>query len=322
MPQMRTDAARIVDPILTTHSRGYRTPDIVRVGNILFPRAPIAKRGAKIVRFGKEAFRIYNSLRAQGTNTKRIQVGYTSDSVSLVQHALEGVVAREVMEESAGIPSANMGMRAVNVPLDSIGREIEIAQANIAQNTANYDANHKLALSGTDRWDDYANSDPGKDADAAHQAIRATTGRKGNVLILGPLVRSKLRRHPKIIGNFYTGAQAGAQSVTDAQLTEYFDVKQIATGDEIWMPETSLDTDSFTDVWGKNAVLAYVPTVSGDGDIEVPSYGYTYYLQGYPMVEVPYYDKNSKSWIYPVTDEVKPELTGMGAGFLFTSCIQ
>ncbi|MGZ8181459.1 MAG: major capsid protein [Methylobacter sp.] len=322
MPQMNLGDARVVDPILTTHSRGYRTPGIVRVGNILFPRAPISKRGAKIILFGKEAFRQYNSIRAQSSATKRIQVGYTSDTVSLVQHALEGVVSRELLDESAGIPSANLGMRAVNVPLDSIGREIEIEQATIAQNPANYDVNHKLALSGTDRWDDYANSDPGKDMDAAHQAIRATTGRRGNVLTLGPLVKDKLHRHPKIIGHFYTGAQAGAQSVTDEQLSTYFKVKKIAVGDEVYLPETASDTDDFTDVWGKTAILAYVPDVEGDGDIEVPSYGYTYFLQGYPMVEVPYYEKNIKSWAYPVTDEVRPVQTGMGAGFLFTSVIQ
>lgn len=321
MTQMTTGKARVVDPILTTHSRGYRTPGILRVGNILFPRAEIAKRGAKIILFGKEAFRKYSSLRATSAATKRIQVGYSSDTVSLVQHALEGVVSRELLEESAGIPSANMAMRAVNVPLDAIGREIEIEQATIAQNPANYDSNHKLALSGTDRWDDYTNSDPGVDMDAAHQSIRATTGRRGNVLVLGPLVKDKLHRHPKIIGHFYTGAQAGAQSVTDEQLATYFKVKLIAVGDEVWLPDTASDTDDFLDVWGKNAVLAYVPSIGGDGDIEVPSYGYTYFLKGYPMVEVPYYEENIKSWAYPVTDEVKPVLTAMGAGFLFTSCI-
>ena len=56
MTQMTTGKARVVDPILTTHSRGYRTPGILRVGNILFPRAEIAKRGAKIILFVKKRF--------------------------------------------------------------------------------------------------------------------------------------------------------------------------------------------------------------------------------------------------------------------------
>lgn len=321
MPKMSLSGVRIVDPILTTHARGWKTPDVMRVGNILFPRASIPKRGAKIVKFGKEAFRKYNTLRAAGANTKRVQVGYSADTVSLKEHALEGLVPRAYLEESAGIPGANLGIRAINVPLDAIAREIEIEQATIAQSTSNYDSNHKLALSGTDRWDDYTNSDPGVDVDAAHQAIRSTTGRRANVMVVGPLVKDKLVRHPKIVGHFYTGAQAGAQSVSDEQLARYFKVRMVATGDEVWLPETATDDDPFTDVWGKNAVLAYVPSVSGDGDIEVPSFGYTYYLNGYPMVEQAYYEDNIKSWAYPVTDECNPVLTGMGAGFLFTTVI-
>jgi hypothetical protein len=321
MPQMNTGQIRVVDPILTTHARGYRNPDIVRAGNVLFPRAPVGKRGAKIIKFGKEAFRKYNTKRAPGTDIKTIQFGYAADTVSLTQHALRGMVPVEHSEEAANIPGVNLAMTAVELPMDSIAREIEIEQAGIAQNIANYDNNHKLALSSTDRWDDYTNSNPGKDMDAAHQAIRASTGRRGNVLVVGPLVKDKLRRHPKIIGHFYTGAQAGAQSVTDAQLAEYFDVRLVVSGDEVWLPETALDTDDFTDVWGKNAVLAFVPSVSGVGNIQVPSFGYTYYLNNYPMVETPTYNSDKRSWLYPVIDEVQPILTGMGAGFLFTSCI-
>lgn len=321
MPQMTPGAIRVVDPILTTHVRGYRNPDIVRAGNVLFPRAPVSKRGAKVIKFGKEAFRKYNTQRAPGTDIKTIQFGYAADTISLTQHALRGMVPVEHDEEAANIPGVNLAMTAIELPMDSIAREIEIEQATIAQNTANYDANHKLALSGTSRWDAYTTSDPGVDMDAAHQSIRASTGRRGNVLVVGPLVRDKLRRHPKIVGHFYTGAQAGAQMVTDAQLATYFDVKMIVSGDEVWLPETALDTDDFTDVWGKNAVLAFVPSISGAGNIQVPSFGYTYYLNNYPMVETPNYNSDKRSWLYPVIDEVKPVLTAMGAGFLFTSCI-
>ncbi|MFZ2452589.1 MAG: major capsid protein [Methylovulum miyakonense] len=321
MPQMSTGDVRVVDPILTTHVRGYKNTGIVRAGGILFPRAPIFKRGAKIIKFGKEAFRKYNTQRAPGTDIKVMQFGYASDTVSLTQHALKGLVPIEHMDEAGGVPGINLGMIAVETPMDTIGRELEIEQATLAQNASNYDTNHKLALSGTDRWDDYTNSNPGQDVDAAHEAIRASTGRTGNVMVMGPLVRRACRRHPKILGHFYTGAQSGAQTVSDAQLAEYFDVKLVVSGDEIWLPETALDTDDFTDVWGKNVVLAFVPTIDGIGNIQVPSYGYTYYLNNYPIAEVPEWDKDKRSWLYPVLDEVKPVQTGMNAGFLFTTVI-
>jgi len=318
--QMTTGAARVVDPVLTSHARGYCSSDMSRVGSILFPRAPVISRGAKIVRFGKEAFRKYNTRRAPGSNTRRMRVGYSDDSISLYQHALEGLVPREILEESAAIPAANLGIRAVNTPLDSIAREIEITQAGIAQNAANYDAAHKLTLAGGSQWSGDS-SDPGDQMDTAHEAIRSTTARRGNVLVLGPKIILRARRHPKIVGQFYTGAQEGAQRVNDQQLAEYFNVRQVVSGDEVWLPESASDSDPFVDAWGNVAILAYVPGVSGDGDIEVPSYGYTYYLQGHPMVEQTYFDNNSKSWIYPVVDEVQPILTGMGAGYLFSDVL-
>jgi hypothetical protein len=322
MTQITPAGARIIDPVLTTQARGYKNPDVSRIGSVLFPRAPVNQRGAKIVKFGREAFRLYNTRRAPGANTKRIQVGYTDESVSLKQYSLEGVVPREILEESqrAGGPPVNMAMRAVDVPMEAIARDLEYRQAAIAQNTANYASTHRIALSTNEYWDD-TDSDPGKQMDDAHQAIRSTTGRRGNVLVLGPNVYLKVRRHPKVVGHFYTGAQAGAQSVNDAQLAEYFRVARIAVGDDVYLPQSAAEDAPFSDVWGDVAILAYVPTVGGDGDIEVPSYGYTYYLAGHPAVEKAYFDNSSKSWVYPVTDENDPVLTGMGAGYLFTNVL-
>ena len=53
----------------------------------------------------------------------------------------------------------------------------------------------------------------------------------------------------------------------------------------------------------------------------MPSYGYTYQLRGYPIVELPYEDRNPKSWIYPVTDEVQPVIAGAEAGYLISAAV-
>lgn len=316
-----TAQARVIDPILSQHSRGYSNPDVERVGSVLFPAAPVGQRGAKIVRFGKESFRLYNTIRAPGGAKKRVRVGYTSDSISLVQHTLSGEVPFEHMEDANRVPGIDLGRKAVNVPMESIAREKEYRQAVIAQNAANYATGNKDALSGTDQWDDYTNSNPGAQMDDYHAAIRARIGRRGNVLVLGPTVFDKAKRHPKIVGHFYTGNQAGAQSVTRAQLAEYFGVRSVAVGDDIYLPETAADTDNFVDMWGNVAILAYVPSVSGDGDIEVPSFGYTYYLSGHPMVEAPRQDRDHDVWVYDVKDEYQPVLTGMDAGFLISNVL-
>ena len=87
---MNINQARIIDPVLTEVTQGYRHPE--RIGHVLFPRVPVFARGGQIIEFGKESFRRYNTRRAPGTNTKRLEFGYQGKPFVLVQDALEGMV--------------------------------------------------------------------------------------------------------------------------------------------------------------------------------------------------------------------------------------
>jgi hypothetical protein len=76
------------------------------------------------------------------------------------------------------------------------------------------------------------------------------------------------------------------------------------------------------DVWGNNAVLAYVPRIGGGGadlSLAEPGLGFTNVLEGHPFAETPYYDNASKSWVYGATYERRPNVAYSGAGFLFTN---
>jgi len=73
--------------------------------------------------------------------------------------------------------------------------------------------------------------------------------------------------------------------------------------------------DAFGDVWGNDVVLAYT-NISSDPNVEEPSFGYTYAIEGHPLVEQPYWDPNSKSWIYGVSFDNTPVLSGITAGYL------
>ena len=314
---LNTQNARIVDPVLTNHVRGYKNPDVQRIGGVLFPRAPIAKRGAKIVRFGKEAFRRHPTERAPGDRIRRVRVGYTSDSVNLFQHALAGEVPRELLREAEGVPSVNLQMRAMNLPAEIIEREKEIKAAQIASTWSNYGASNRSKLDGVSRWN-AGSAAIGADVDAAQDVIRSKTGRRANVLAVGPQVARRLRRAPAIIANYYTGNER-PDRVSDAQVAEFFGVARLVEGTDTVVEGKTADGGDFSDIWGNVAILAYVPTVTGDGDIEVPSFGYEYYLDGHPLVEPGRWDADTKTWVYDVIDEYQHVLTAMDAGFLFTN---
>lgn len=313
MPQMTPSAARVIDPILTEVARGYTNAGMV--GTALFPTVPVGQRGGKIIQFNKEAFRAYNTGRSPGANTKRVQFGFSGASYALEQHALEGMVPFELMDEAAAVPGIDLGRGAVMTVQDIIALRLEQAQATLATNAALYAATNKVTLSGTSQWSDYTNgaSHPISVIETAKEAVRAQIGRYPNTVVLGAAVMSKLKHHPDIVERIkYTGRDVATAKL----LASLFGVQRVLSGDAV----QATDADVMSDVWGKFVVVAYTE-VAGIAQQGRPSYGYTYQLRNYPMVEQAYEDRNAKSWIYPVTDEVSPVIAGAEAGYLISAAV-
>jgi hypothetical protein len=309
---MTPAAARVIDPILSEVAQGYKNADMV--GMALFPYVPVGQRGGKILSFGKEDFRLYSTGRAPGANTKRVQFGHASGSYALEQHALEGMVPFELMEEAEAVPGVDLGSGAVTKVQDIISLRLEKAQADLATTAGNYGASNKVTLSGTSQWSDYSGtSDPAADIEAAKEAVRAQIARRPNTIVMGAAVFAKLRNHPKVIDRIkYTGRD----TATPELLAGLFGVQRVLVGDAIY----ENDSGAMADVWGKFVVVAYTE-LGGISDMGRPTYGYTYRLRGYPIVEQAYQDRNAKSWIYPVTDEVSPVIAGAAGGYLISAAV-
>lgn len=309
---MTNSQARVIDPILSTVAQGYKNNEFI--GMKLFPSVPVGQRGGKIITFGREAFRLYSTGRAPGAEVKRIQFGYAGSPFALEQHALAGMVPIENMDEAAAVPGIDLGTGAVQAVQAIIGLRLEYAQAQLATTAGNYSAGNKVTLAGTSQWSDYASgvSDPVNDIEAGKEAIRAKTGKRPNICTIPAAVWAKLRNHPKTIERIkYTGRD----SATTALVAEWFGIDEVVVGDAIYD-----NNGTFVDVWGKSVVLAYT-NKTGISQGGLPSYGYTYRLGGYPLVEQAYYDKDHKSWIYPVTDEVSPVIAGQDAGYLISAAV-
>jgi len=302
---MNAKQTRVLDPILTTVVQGYR--QVGFVGEELFPRVPVGTSGGQILEFGKEAFMLYNTQRAPGSSTKRISFGYLGKPYALENHAIEGIVPREYQRDASVVPGVDLATRAINSVMRSILLPLEIAQARIATDANNYDNNHKKVLTGTAKWS-HADSNPRADIEEAKDNIRKTIGMRPNVLLLSPDAYSCLKTHPALI-EFYKHTTHDV--ITAAMLAVLLEIPKVIVGEAI----KSTDKGVFSDIWGNNAILCYV--APGGSTAEEPSYGYTYTMEGHPLVEEPYWDDNTRSWIYGVTFERAPVLSGMDAGYLF-----
>lgn len=297
--------ARVIDPVLTTHVQGFKHPK--RVGKVLFPGVPVDTQAGKVIEFGKESFMLYNAKRAPGANTGRIDFGYLGRPYELDQDALESKVPREIAREADKVPKIDLGMRATDVVMKTLTLALEYEQAQLATNTDSYKPSNKVALAGTDQWTDKNASDPIANVETAREAVRSAIGFYPNVGVIGPKPYSAAKQHPKIVERFKF---TSSESITVQMLASLFELERLEIGEAV----VADDAGVFSDVWGNSLVLAYAP--QEPSGMEEPSFGYTYELEGHPFAERPYYEGPVKSWIYGVTYERSPEITGIDAGYL------
>ncbi len=302
---MNRSQVRVVDPVLSQVALGYQNAEFI--GLKVMPVVSCPKSGVLLMKFGKEAFIKYAMRRAPGADVAAIQYGYAADPVALVQDALNGKVPREWLRDSQDLPGVDHGKTAVNSVLQSMHLNLEIEIAEIAMDANNYGINNKITLSGTDKWTDPSSKLKSK-IDEYKEAIRSKIGRYPNKFELSPTDYSACKEHPEVKEQFkYTSSD----SITLAMLANFFEVDEVVVGKAVWTPS---ETDPLRDCWD-SSLLYYVPS-EAERAMGVPSYGYTYVLDGHPLVEENYYEKGNKSWMYPVEYERRPYLTGMEAGFL------
>lgn len=308
----RLSKLRVVDPILSTLAAGYSNDEFV--GDKLLPFVGVDKEGAKIPMFGKEAFIVYNTERALRAKSNRIvpeDIG--SVSVTLDEHDLEYPIDYREDAEAAYPLQAHATWRVT----EGIRLRHEKMVADLVQNAANYAAGNKVALSGTDRFDD-PGSDPEGVVDTAKAAVRASVVKEPNTLVIGYAVWRALKRHAKLKAIL---SDSRPRLVQLADLREIFEVQNIYVGKAVYQTDAGVQAD----LWGKTMVFAYVPpgapAQAGDAPVRSayePSFGYTL-RKGSPVVDTR--TEDGKLEIVRNTDIFKPYILGAGAGYLVTNAV-
>ncbi len=150
----------------------------------------------------------------------------------------------------------------------ALNREVQIAASVFT--TGIWDTNPTV---GSDfaAWDDFDNSDPPDNIDTYRDTVLQNTGVLPNTLVIGKQVFSKLRRHPLLLDMYkYTGKGI----LTEAQVAEALEIENLLIGTCVrrtTIEGNATQTQSF--VWGKSALLLYVPTRPA---LREPSAGYTF----------------------------------------------
>ena len=306
------------NPILTSLMLGLGQGTMI--AEKLFPRLPQALNSMQLAQLGDERLRRYNTRRAPGATTKRVNIKYDGKTYTIDQHSIEVPLPRELLREADESRKLNVGNYldisriAMVTANDILGLGYELDVAELATTAGTYAAGHVLALAAGTKWSAPTGT-PVTDIRAASDVIRKKIGKRPNKLTLSADAFSAITGNPEVKG-YLPNTNLGPANIE--QLKTILNVAEIEVGDAVWIDEADVGQD----VWGNNAILAYVPKIGGNGsDISLaePGFGFTNVLEGHPFAETPYYENTSKSWVYGATFERRPNVAYNTAAFLFTN---
>ena len=304
------------NPILTSLLLGLGQGTMV--AEKLFPRLPQALSSVALAQLGNERLKRYNLRRAPGAPTKRVDIKFDGKIYSVAQYSVEVPMPRELIREADESRKLNVSNHldvskiAMVTANDILGLDYELEVAGLATLSGTYAAGHVTALSGGTKWS-AATGTPVTDIRAAANVIRKKIGKRPNKLTLSPDAKLALESNPEV-KSYLPSTQMGVATL--AQIATILEVDEVVCGDAVWVD----NADAGQDVWGNNAILAYVPKIGGNGSeisLAEPGFGFTNVIEGHPFAETPYYEPGLKSWVYGATFERLPNVAYNTAGFLF-----
>lgn len=292
-----------IDQALTNISVGWPTEGLA--GAALFPTVTVRKQSDKYYVFGREGWLPEADLRAPGTEANEIMGAAVSvDTYYAQEHALQIAVTDEEREnaDSPLYPDRD----GTNIVTSKIMLGRERTFQTLATTTTNYASGHSVTLSGTDQWDDYANSDPISDLRTAKATIHSKIFTEPNVAIIPYQVMTKLEDHP----DFLERIKYSERAIFSPEL-----LASILGIQRIIVPGVGINsanlgqTASLGYLWGKDVVLAYVPPSAG---LKVPAYGYEF-AWGSQMVDR-WREEKRKSDVIRVSRRYDVKLVALGEG--------
>lgn len=236
------------------------------IGDLLFPKIPVPDQsdyywtldGAPFLRDAGLATR-----RAPKTAAKRIEFSVGTATYFAPNYALAHDFG---LEEKKNLDPALQGQQNVQLVVSNLKRGQEMRIASLVTSISNVGSG--VALTGTDKWSDYAGSDPLGVITTAQAFIQAKTGVVPNTLAIDWNTAKVLRRHPALL-DLFKYSDGGV--VTLEQLKTAFDVEQLLISRSVKDVSKEGQTSSVVSLWGNFACLAYVNP--GQPSFENPSTG-------------------------------------------------
>lgn len=306
---------------LTKLAAGYKAPNLV--ANQVFPTVgTLASSGVIPLYSSKDAFKIYETMRAKGAYTKRAPISPDSWlSYSCHEHDLAIPLDQRELDELKALPGDavlkalfNLEDRQRRRVQSNIALELEQTVANYVQTASNYPTGHVTTLAGGDSWSE-TTSNPVSDIEAAREIIRGDIGLYPNTIVMGHTTAALFKFH-----SAYTGLLNANKDkiVTMDMIAAVHDIKRVIVGGAKAI-EIVNGVETLADLWGDFFMLCYIPeTITPD--IDEPAFGYvirpTFSPKPYPYVDI-FTEEGGKLVNVRCTDFYGVTMIMSACGYLF-----
>jgi hypothetical protein len=283
----------------------------------LYPLAEVGSYGGVVIQFDESDYEYVDDTRADDAAFAEIQSGYEGKPFKLNTKGLRYRVSDKRRKEMANL-KVNWGDMAVKSLMSRAGLYHEIECAVKATTFANYASTNRVTLAGGSRFSDSA-VDPEPLLRAGKDAIANQIGVESNVCVMGRMVFSALAaRYSRTFTS--AGTTPGIRSqLTKAAFADIYGFERVEICDAI-VTRNGVKGKAF----GNHLVMAYtnpdaingnIVTYQPQGDISpmVGGMGYTYVMQGNPLMYEPWEDKNTKATVFDLDFDRQVQNTGVNA---------
>lgn len=240
-------------------------PDQELVGDQLFPVLMTELSSEKIKKYGDEAWRLQEDLVGDFSIPNRIDTKMDKITVEVDGHALESPVSDRHQKESLSGPAQlNLEQQNMYTLKQQMLLRREKYQADLARTAAAYGANTTDPNGLGVGWDTDDIFD--QLVKFIETEIPEGSGKRPNLLLMGQPVWAAVLKNVAIKDRVF-GTIAKQPYVTPELIGSILGLK-VVVGRTISRSELG----AVTYLWGKDAILAYVPPTTGT---QIPAFGYT-----------------------------------------------
>jgi hypothetical protein len=234
--------------------------------------------------FGREGWLVENDYRAPGTEANEITgLSVSLDTYYATEHSLQHTVTDEERWNADSPLSPDRDATELVTSKIWLGREK--AMKDLATTAANYASTNTVTISGTDRWEDYVNSDPISDLRTGKAAVHSRIFMEPNVVVIPYQVMTVLEDHP----DFIERIKYSERGIVTADL-----IAAILGFQTIIVPGAGIATSALGQpitvgyLWGKDVLMAWVPPRAG---LKIPAFAYEFSWRGNPGGQAQYVDR-------------------------------